>query len=57
MVFSNIKMFDYFTIFILSLIGHRNLFLIPLICHILDKKDKDKFFAVGYFVNAIKVKD
>ena len=50
-------MFDYFTIFILSLIGHRNLFLIPLICHILDKKDKDKFFAVGYFVNAIKVKD
>ncbi len=31
--------------------------LIPLICHLLDKKDKDKYFTVGYFVNAIKVED
>ena len=31
--------------------------LIPLICHILDKKDEDKYFTVGYFVNATKVED
>ena len=30
------------------------LFLVPLICHFLDRLDAEKFFTIGYHVTAVK---